>query len=133
MFNRFTFNKQEKLKSRKQIDLLFKSGKTVYAHPCKLWFETSGKKDDFRKSAILTGVTASSKNFKHAVDRNRIKRMLREAFRLNALLLKAHCNTNKVYLNLFFVYTAKTVLTYSEIEKGVTNCLQKLQQHLETA
>lgn len=87
-----SYNKTEKLKSKKLIAQLFEKGKTVSAYPLKLvYLETQ-----FEDGILLkTGVSVSKRNFKKAVDRNRIKRLMREAYRLN----KTHyfSNTSKNY------------------------------------
>lgn len=77
---KFTFPKKEKLKSQKLIEKLFLEGKALTAFPLRvLYLQT-----DFDDGAkIKTGVSVSKRNFKKAVDRNRIKRLLREAYRLN--------------------------------------------------
>lgn len=77
---KFTFPKKEKLKSQKLIEKLFLEGKAVTSFPLRLLY----LKTDFEDgSKIKTGVSVSKRNFKSAVDRNRIKRLLREAYRLN--------------------------------------------------
>lgn len=77
---KFTFPKKEKLKSQKLIEKIFLEGKAVTSFPLRLLY----LKTDFEDgSKIKTGVSVSKRNFKSAVDRNRIKRLLREAYRLN--------------------------------------------------
>jgi len=76
----FKFQKQEKLKRKKLIEQLFKEGKSVTIFPLRLFYlqcEHGGIKP------IRAGFSVSKKKFKRAVDRNRIKRQLREAYRLN--------------------------------------------------
>lgn len=76
---KFTFNKTEKLKSEKLIEKLFLEGKSVVAYPLRLvYIETIF--DDSVKAKV--GVSVSKRHFKRAVDRNRIKRLMREAYRL---------------------------------------------------
>lgn len=77
---RFSFGKKDKLKSKKVIDALFSEGKSLVVYPLRLVylqynFDTS--------TQTKTGVSVSKRHFKKAVDRNRIKRLMREAFRLN--------------------------------------------------
>ena len=80
----FSYPKKEKLKSQKRIEQLFSEGKSVNAYPLRMVY----LKSDFNgNTTFKTGVTVSKRNFKKAVDRNRIKRLLREAYRLNKVIL----------------------------------------------
>ena len=77
---RFSFGKKDKLKSKKIIDALFTEGNSVSAYPLRLVYIRS----NFDASLITkTGVSVSKRYFKKAVDRNHIKRLIREAYRLN--------------------------------------------------
>jgi ribonuclease P protein component len=75
-----SFNKKEKLKSEKAISDLFLKARSVTQHPLRLLFHEYGASEN-TKTKIA--VSVSKRNFKKAVDRNRIKRLLREAYRLN--------------------------------------------------
>ncbi|WP_034060463.1 ribonuclease P protein component [Lacinutrix jangbogonensis] len=77
---KLTYNKHEKLKSQKTIEKLFLEGQSVSAYPLRLVYM---KHDESRK----IGVSVSKRNFKLAVDRIRIKRLLRETYRLNKTML----------------------------------------------
>jgi len=74
------FNKTEKLKSQKLIEKLFLEGKSVVSYPLRLVFIETTFDDNVK---IKAGVSVSKRHFKNAVDRNRIKRLMREAYRLN--------------------------------------------------
>jgi len=76
----FSYPKKEKLKSQKLIEQLFSEGKSVSAFPLRMVYLKTVFNDDVQ---FKTGVSVSKRNFKNAVDRNRIKRLLREAYRLN--------------------------------------------------
>lgn len=76
----YTFKKSEKLKSKKNIEQLFLEGSSVIAFPLRLMYLQTSFKDG---ANIKIGVSVSKRNFKKAVDRNRIKRLMREAYRLN--------------------------------------------------
>ena len=76
----FSYPKKEKLKSQKLIEKLFSEGKSIGAYPLRIVYLKSNFEDDTR---FKTGVSVSKRNFKNAVDRNHIKRLLREAYRLN--------------------------------------------------
>jgi len=81
---KYTYPKSEKLKSKKTIDLLFSKGKSVSKYPLRLVYVALEEEIDAKTTV---GVSVSKKHFKHAVDRNYYKRILREAYRLNKHLL----------------------------------------------
>lgn len=75
----FYFGKKDKLKSRKLIETLFNEGQSVSAYPLRLvYLETSFEDGSFTKTAV----SVSKRHFKKAADRNRIKRLIREVFRV---------------------------------------------------
>ncbi|MEO6346965.1 MAG: ribonuclease P protein component [Aquaticitalea sp.] len=76
---KFTFNKKEKLKSEKLIAKLFAEGLSVVAYPLRIVYLETTFEDGVR---IKAGVSVSKRHFKKAVDRNRIKRLMREVYRL---------------------------------------------------
>ncbi len=124
---RYTLGKTERLKSRKQIEHLFKEGKTFSVSPLRIYysFDTGLKKED-STSALQFGVGVSTRNFKKAVDRNRIKRLLREAYRLQKNELKEKVMLRKIQLNLFIIYTGRELPAYELIFEKVTVALQKV-------
>ena len=75
-----SFSNKEKLKSKKLIEHLFLEGNSVSAFPLRLVYSKASFDDSVK---IKTGVSVSKRNFKSAVERNRIKRLLREAYRLH--------------------------------------------------
>src|ERR1043166_5363776 len=77
----FTLGKSERLKSRKQIEQLFAEGKNFPMSPFRVYYRTSPFVSG-SASNLQFGAAVSAKNFKRAVDRNRIKRLTREAYRL---------------------------------------------------
>ncbi len=114
----FRFPKSEKLKSKKKIELLFEEGKSISKFPIKVFFlpvENSKK--------TQAGFAVPKRNFKKAIDRNRIKRQLREAYRLQKHLLK---NTTDSRFALFFLYIGKEKLKYSFIEKAMNSLLKQI-------
>ncbi|HLT32868.1 MAG TPA: ribonuclease P protein component [Aquaticitalea sp.] len=76
---KYTFNKKEKLKSEKLIAQLFDEGQSVAAYPLRLVYLPTTFDDGTK---IKTGVSVSKRHFKKAVDRNRLKRLMRESYRL---------------------------------------------------
>jgi ribonuclease P protein component len=116
-----SLGKSERLKSRKQIDLLFKSGKKITHLPFRLLY-----KIEYGNEKIKAGFTVSSKNFPRAVDRNRIKRLCRESYRLNNQELKARFSVNHKQAFLFFIYTDREILSFDRISLSVKQIIDKL-------
>ena len=85
--------------------------------------------------AIKAGVGASSKNFKKATDRNRIKRLLREVYRTEKAMLTTFLQENNKQLALFFLYADKTLPEYSTLKTKMQLVLERLikQLHEKTA
>ena len=116
---RQTFNKEERLKSRKLIQQLFAEGKSLNAFPIRLLYLPSDHDSPYK---IQAGVTVSKRNFKKAVQRNRIKRLLREAYRKNKEIVYASENTKK---HIFmFIYQGNTELEYPAIEERMKDLLR---------
>ena len=115
----FIYPKNEKLKSKITIGLLFTEGKSVSKYPLRLVYKASSF-DESEK--IKMGVSVSKKNFKKAVDRNYFKRVLRETYRLNKQLLIN--NLDQPYSFMFF-YQTKDRLTYEEINNKTIQLFEK--------
>ena len=96
------FGRRQKLKSRKQIQELFDGGNSFFAHPVKLIWMVGEPSTGPVASKLLTGVSVSKRNFKKATDRNRVKRLLRESYRLNKQALETAFETKTSSLLLFF-------------------------------
>tara|TARA_B110000967_G_C18895339_1_gene570197 strand:+ start:3536 stop:4024 length:489 start_codon:yes stop_codon:yes gene_type:complete len=115
---RFTFGKEEKLKSRKQIEQLFIEGNSIKEFPLRLKF-LKVEQADF---PIKVTFSVPKRNFKLAVDRNRIKRLIREAYRLNKHTLFNNLEGNYV---MMFIYTDKVERSCDDLEKKMTRLLNK--------
>lgn len=135
-----SLSKQERLKSRKEINELLLKGKSTFGFPFKAVYyayrdvdpvvvedEAKSKMDEdssvVEKVQIM--VSVPKKNFKRAVMRNLLKRRIREAYRLNKRLMRLHPNE---HVNILFVYVAKTALPYVVIEKAVCSILCKIKE-----
>lgn len=125
----FTYPKSEKLKSKKTIDLLFSEGKSVSKYPLRLVYVASDYGiPESSEQKIKMGVSVSKKYFKHAVDRNYFKRVLRETYRLNKHILAD--NLDKPYAFMFF-YQSKDRLSYQEIETKTKQLFEKFASELQ--
>jgi ribonuclease P protein component len=123
------FGKEEKLKSRKLVEDLFVRGNGINVFPIRVLYKFLPLTTD-EKSLLQVGVSVSSKNFKKAVDRNRIKRLLRETYRLQKkdfLLLLKERNL-KGYM--FFIYTDKALPSYQIVFDTMTKCLKSLDRKI---
>ena len=110
--------KEQRLFKKKAIDQLFGKGKgfnfypfrvVVYAHP--------SENDEPSIPRFL--VSVSKKRFHHAVKRNKIKRLVREAWRKNKSQIIVKCEEHKITFDFALVYTATIILSYEEIEKKI--------------
>lgn len=117
------FPKIEKLKSTKDLDGLFGGGKSIHEPPIRAIFK---KKAEKSTATLNVGVSAPKKLIKLAVNRNLIKRRMREAYRLNNHQLKQTLMGSETQLNVMFVYTSKQILNYSEIEDKIKVILNRL-------
>ncbi len=120
----FSFNKAEKLKSRKALEHLFSSGEKFLVHPFKVFY--SIKKND--ESIIHCGVGVSKKNFAKAVQRNRIKRFMREVYRLNKEELYKTVQQKQIVF--FVLYIDKNMpVDIKYLNEKMQKVLDTLQQH----
>lgn len=123
---KFTYPKEEKLKSKITIGKLFSEGKSVSKYPLRLVY-CATELGEHQK--IKMGVSVSKKNFKKAVDRNYFKRVLRETYRLNKHLLID--NLDQPYSFMFF-YQTKERLSYEEINTKTIQLFEKfLSQNIK--
>ena len=117
----FSYPKVHKLKSKKSIDLLFTKGKSVSKYPLRLVYAVADEQH-MGGEMMKMGVSVSKKYFKHAVDRNYFKRVLRETYRLHQHLLRE--SLTEPYIFMFF-YQTKERLSYAEIEQKTIQLFEK--------
>ncbi|WP_339916223.1 ribonuclease P protein component [Yeosuana marina] len=116
---KLTFSKKEKLKSKTLIEQLFTEGKSVSAYPLRLVYMPADLKDD---ALFKTGVSVSKRNFKRAVDRNRIKRLMRESFRLHK---HDYINNMSVPYAFMILYIGKEKPSFDQVESKMTLLFEK--------
>ncbi len=122
----FKFPSKEKLKSKKQIELLFKSGQSIAAFPVLGIYTTHPKTD----IPLQTAVTVSKKHFKKAVTRNLIKRRMKEAWRLRKNDFTERLAQSNLSVHIILIFIGKEVLSYADIDKGIKKLIKKLNKEL---
>ena len=114
----FKFSKAEKLTGKKKIEELFQDGSSIFLHPFLLKFK-------FAEELVHRVLIAvPKKKIKRAVDRNLVKRRIREAYRLNKHLVYDQPET---FYHVGFIYQETKALSYTEIEEKLVILLKRLQ------
>lgn len=117
---RNTFRREEKLKKKKLITELFTTGKSISVFPLKLVYLEMDHDSDYK---IQAGVSVSKRNFKKAVDRIRIKRLMRETYRKNKYLIYNSEDTKK---HIFmFIYQGKKEESYHILEERMIKLIDR--------
>lgn len=118
----FSLKKHEILKSKKNIEELFKNGSSFFLYPYKVFYLPNAKTEN---NQILFSV--SKKYFKKAVDRNLLRRRMREAYRLNkSILTDEHCDSLSISIAL--IYISKLKLPFTDIENKLKQVLVRLNK-----
>lgn len=124
-----TFPKKEKLCSNKQIETLFTKGKSFIVYPLRIVYLIEDE-SNAEKQYPLVLISVSKKKFKRAVKRNRIKRLIREAYRLNKTGLKEKLIYEKKAVNIAFIYLKNTLPEYIEIKDCVQKAIKSLSDRI---
>jgi ribonuclease P protein component len=119
----FSFGKEYKLCSHKQIESLFKEGKKVREFPFTFIFSTTEMKI---KHPFQVLISVSKRNFKHAHDRNYVKRCIREAIRKNKFELESRLSEQNLKIVFAIIYTFNERMDYVNLEQKLINALSKL-------
>jgi ribonuclease P protein component len=120
----FSYPKSQKLKSRKQIEILFSNNRSLYSYPLKILYQYS--LHSTHQPYLQAGVTVSSRHFKKATQRNRIKRLLREAYRTNKVSLQHFLELKQVGLTLFIIYVGKEMPDIHILNRAVQKLLPEI-------
>ena len=142
MTTKNTYSKHEKLKSRKALEGLFARGKSFGIFPIKVFYtveEIAGKEanslsvlnrpvneTEVVQNKVHAGVGVSSRIFKKAHDRNKVKRLLREVYRTQKHPLYAAMEQKTGSLDLFFLYIGKELPEFAALKETMEKVLEKL-------
>lgn len=119
-----TFPKIEHLYGVKRIERLYTQGKAFVSYPFRVVFLLVNNEDE--AVAVRAMVSVSKKKFKNAVDRNRVKRLMRETYRLNKSELTQFAVENNLKIHVSFQYIAEEILTFQEVNLKMQKALDKL-------
>ena len=119
-----TFPKKEHLYGEKVIENLHTTGSSFLVYPLRVVYLNVSQPDEQIPVRVTIGV--SKKKFKKAVDRNRAKRLMREAYRLNKSSLVSIIKKEEVKIYLSFQYIADEMLTFDEISTKMQKALDRL-------
>ncbi|MDR0982087.1 MAG: ribonuclease P protein component [Culturomica sp.] len=124
-----TLGKSERIKHTILFEELFASGESFIKYPLRIVVKKSSHTThDVR---LRFGVSVSKKKFKSAVSRNRVKRLIRESYRLNKDILISVIPEGETY-DLLFIFLSDTLPVYSKIETAMIHALETLQKRLTT-
>ena len=129
MSRQFTYGRQERLKSRKGIERLFREGRNFSVFPFRVYYQLNEKEAPGPKgvpAVVQCGFGVSSRQFKKAVDRNRVKRVSREAWRLQKQALTDAMGARPEQLALFFIYTGKELPDFNLVKEKTAVIINKL-------
>lgn len=125
---RFKFTKEERVTGEKRIEALFSKGRSFIAYPFRIvYLETTGQE----KVPLSILISVPKKRMKSAVARNRMKRLSREAYRLNKhefFLSDAH---EDVHIDMALICVADKPCDYNIVEKGMRKALKELNRRME--
>jgi ribonuclease P protein component len=117
-----TFGKKEKLKSKKLIEDLFQKGKSVKNFPLRLIYIQLEQKQD---AQFQTGVSVPKRLVKTAVQRNRLKRLMREAYRKNKYIV---ANTTGFSYAFMIIYMTPKEMGYDELFAAMERLMKKFKE-----
>lgn len=121
-----SFGKKEKLKSKILIDRLFAEGQSVKKYPLRLiYLPLNDPETEFNK----TGVSVPKRNHKKAVDRIKLKRLMREAFRKNKYLVSSQLDSRYAFM---LIYTGREIATYQQLFSATEELLKRLVEKEKT-
>ncbi len=125
---KYIFPKREHLCGEIRINKLFVEGRAFIAYPLRVVYIISNEKSDV---AVNVMIAVPKKRFKRAVKRNRLKRLMRESYRLNKSILTEKCIDKNINIQIAFNYIADLELDFKTIETKMKIALTKISDLVE--
>ncbi len=123
-----TLPKRERLYGKNTLDRLFGEGsRSMSAFPIRAVYHIGTVQEDTEQVRMM--VSAPKRNLKHAVDRNRVKRQIREAYRLNKACIVNETNAAKLQsVMIAFIWLDKKLWPSHDVAKRVRNLMQRISE-----
>lgn len=122
-----SFGKAYKLCSKKLIDEIFNEGNKLNSFPFGISYKETILKSEHPFQLVIS---VPKRLFKHAVDRNRNKRLIRECVRKNKLILEDYLKREGKQIGLILVYRHKEELDYEQLDRKLKKAFSQLTEHL---
>ncbi|MDR0348561.1 MAG: ribonuclease P protein component [Tannerella sp.] len=123
---KLTFPKNERISRKRHLDLLFAEGKSFVAYPLRIIYFPIKK--EHAESTVSVVISVSKKRFKHAVDRNMLKRRIRESYRQQKHELIDFFTQKDSALLVAFLYISNDKASYEIIDKGISKAIYSLKE-----
>ena len=124
---KFSLHKNERLKSRKDMDRLFNEGNHFFHYPLRILWQKKVDEGDYH---IQAGFTVSSRKYRKAVTRNRLKRKIRETYRYQKEHLEEFAANHQIKIQLMIIYAAAKEETMQNIESSLNKAIHHIQKEL---
>lgn len=125
---RATFPKKEHLCGEIRINKLFSEGKAFISYPVRVVYKQEQRAADIPPVVVMFSVP--KRKFKRAVKRNRLKRLMREAYRLNKHIIVDKCIEKNIQAQIAFNYVSADEMEFSDIEPKIVQALIKIAEKL---
>lgn len=119
---RYTFGKSDRLKGVKSVALLFGDGKSFFSYPFRVVWNFSGSHPEIPSR---TGISVPKREFKRAVDRNRIKRIFRESWRHRKKALDVLISEHNKEIDIMFIYTGREIPSLISMDGYIDKAMAK--------
>jgi ribonuclease P protein component len=120
-----TLNASQRLKRKKLFEEVFATGKSLRTPNVSVFYKETTLPQNIHLQAAFS---ASKRKFKKAVDRNRLKRLMREAYRIQRNELENLLKSHNKQVAVVFVFTFTQVLSFAEVKEGVNKLLHNLEK-----
>ncbi len=122
---RFTLGPHERIKSPIEVSAVYSQGNKVFAYPIMAFYEVEQSSQGAGKS-IRVGFSVPKRRFKRAVDRNYLKRLMREAYRLQKPRFYEDLPTGDLQLKLVLIYNGTIAISFEKLQQGIAEAVNKI-------